>query len=67
MFVVKSIFHIIYVTYYIIEFICYSNKNINVTVLNYQHMLSQEAMLMCAIQMKPGNFESKTYSTQNLT
>ena len=40
MFVVKSIFHIIR----------YSNTlriNINVTVLNYQHMLSQHKLIMC--------------------
>ena len=40
----KSIFHII----------CYSNTlriNINVTVLNYKHLLSQHKLIMCEIHM----------------
>ena len=50
-FVVKSVFHII----------CYSNTlriNINVTVLNYKHLLSPYKLIMCEIHMAQPYFKS---------
>ena len=58
MFVVKSIFHII----------CYSNTlriNINVTVLNYQHMLSQHKLIMCEIHMAQPQIKPSPYQTKH--